>query len=105
MKLLQQDSSDIAVVLLARIADRLDSNATGILNGNAISSSPSTAFAPPFTSIRVNILWFISLILSLSTVLVGIVALQWVREHQRYTDGITSKECVAVYHMRAEALD
>jgi len=33
------------------------------------------------SDVRVNILWFLSLIFSLASVLIGIIALQWLREH------------------------
>ena len=95
---LQEDPNDVAVQLLARIADQL-------ANTTTTSIASPTPFAPSTSAIRINTLWFISLILSLSTVLVGIVALQWLREHQRYTDRITPQECVGAYHMREEALE
>ncbi|KJA27027.1 hypothetical protein HYPSUDRAFT_102429, partial [Hypholoma sublateritium FD-334 SS-4] len=85
--------------LLARIADQLANN------DSSTGSSTATPFAPSASAIRINTLWFISLILSLSTVLVGIVALQWLREHQRYTDRMSPQECVGAYHMREEALE
>ncbi|KDR70743.1 hypothetical protein GALMADRAFT_75965, partial [Galerina marginata CBS 339.88] len=86
---LQPNPNDAAFLLLSRIADRLDNVTTS-------STSSSTNFKPSASSIRINILWFISLILSLTTVLVGIVALQWIREHQRYTDAIKPKEALAI---------
>lgn len=51
-----------------------------------------------------NIFWFLSLILSLVTVLIGTIALQWLREHQSYS-AFSSKETLAVLHMRSEALE
>ncbi|KAF5329430.1 hypothetical protein D9619_009188 [Psilocybe cf. subviscida] len=80
---LQTDSNDTVVSLLSRIADRLDAP----LNASSFTSSPQdfiTSFQPTPSSIRVNILWFISLVLSLTTALVGIISLQWLREHQQY---------------------
>ncbi|KAF9478482.1 hypothetical protein BDN70DRAFT_776691, partial [Pholiota conissans] len=56
------------------------------------------------SSIRINIFWFISLVLSLTTVLVGTIALQWLREHQSYP-GFSPKETLAIHHMRSEALE
>lgn len=53
---------------------------------------------------QINILWFSSLILSLTTVIIGIVSLQWLREHQRYTEPLTSKQALAVFHLRAASL-
>ncbi|PPQ90720.1 hypothetical protein CVT25_005028 [Psilocybe cyanescens] len=54
---------------------------TSSLNSSTISVPP---FTPTASSVRVNICWFLSLVLSLTTVLVGIVSLQWLREHQSY---------------------
>jgi hypothetical protein len=45
-----------------------------------------------------------SLILSLTTVLVGTIALQWLREHQSYP-GVSPKETLAILHMRSESLE
>lgn len=61
-------------------------------------------FSPPSSSVQINILWFSSLILSLTTVIIGIVSLQWLREHQRYTEPLTSKQALAVFHLRAASL-
>ncbi|TFK66745.1 hypothetical protein BDN72DRAFT_734932, partial [Pluteus cervinus] len=35
------------------------------------------------SAVRINICWFLSLILSLSAVLVGVLCLQWLREYER----------------------
>lgn len=53
---------------------------------------------------RVNALWFISLVLSLTVVLVGTVALQWLREHQRYPVQSTPRDKFAIFNMRREGL-
>ncbi|TEB21455.1 hypothetical protein FA13DRAFT_1580817, partial [Coprinellus micaceus] len=37
---------------------------------------------PDSSSTRINTLWFLSLVFSLVTVLIGTIALQWLREHQ-----------------------
>jgi len=43
------------------------------------------------SSIWVNVFWFLSLVLSLTTALVGIVSLQWIRSHlRRLSDGADS---------------
>lgn len=99
-KRLQPDPNTDVVNLLSRIAARLDdpSNATG-------SAIPTQAhFSPSQSAIRLNIFWFLSLVLSLTTVLLGIICLQWLREHQHY-QGTTPKQSYAIFHMRAEALE
>lgn len=83
------------VALLAQIAANSATNA-------------STGVRPPFTpgasTIRLNVFFFLSLILSLSTVLVGIVALQWIREHRQRSNALTPQNMFATLHMRTEAL-
>ncbi|PPQ93762.1 hypothetical protein CVT25_008142 [Psilocybe cyanescens] len=100
-KNLQQNPADVMVILLSQIASRLD----GPLNSSAATLAPpnQTPFVPDASAIRVNAFWFISLVLSLTTVLVGIVSLQWLREHLVYSD-LSPREKYATYHMRAEGL-
>ena len=98
---LQLNASDISANALARIANSLENNG---LNATFPSNSTILFGAPSRSSIRISILWFISLVLSISTLIIGIVILQWIREHQRYTDNLPAKEKAAIFHMRAEAL-
>ncbi|KAF9472404.1 hypothetical protein BDN70DRAFT_844557 [Pholiota conissans] len=102
-KSIRPDSSDLAVVLLARITMQLESgsNVTFEPPTSSLLSLPSGS---PDTT-RVNVFWFLSLILSLTTVLVGIVSLQWLREHQRYSDALPPKQALGIFYMRAEALE
>ncbi|KAJ2933029.1 hypothetical protein H1R20_g4068, partial [Candolleomyces eurysporus] len=70
-------------------------------------SLPASLVVDPFevstTEIRINAVWFLSLTLSLTTVLIGILCLQWLREYQR--DGtLPHKEAVALRQMRFEGL-
>ncbi|PPQ80342.1 hypothetical protein CVT25_003625, partial [Psilocybe cyanescens] len=76
---LQSDPNDIIINLLSHIATRID----GPLDSNPIVIPPvMQTLSPNASSVRVNASWFVSLVLSLITVLVGIIALQWLREHQ-----------------------
>ncbi|KAF9485609.1 hypothetical protein BDN70DRAFT_795525, partial [Pholiota conissans] len=93
-KTLQPDPNTTMITLLARIT--AESTANGV--------QPPASFSPSSTSIHINIFWFSSLILSLTTVIIGIVSLQWLREHQRYTEPLTSKQALAVFHLRSTAL-
>ncbi|KDR70460.1 hypothetical protein GALMADRAFT_76084, partial [Galerina marginata CBS 339.88] len=74
---LQPDPNDIMIALLTRIAISLDNplNGTSLTPINTVLHQKS----PPASSIRINMFWFISLVLSLTTVLIGIVSLQWLR--------------------------
>jgi hypothetical protein len=88
--------------LLFHIASGL--NNTSPFPPSVIPESILAPFSQPTTAVRINVFWFISLILSLTTVLVGTIALQWLREHQSY-GGYSSKEKLAMLHMRSEALE
>ncbi|KAF8962498.1 hypothetical protein BDZ97DRAFT_1825225 [Flammula alnicola] len=102
--LTQDASAAVVISLLTRIADRLDSPTQP-----PSAPLPISTFTASASAVRIGIFWFLSLALSLSTVLVGIVALQWIREYQRYQDVYddfipTPRVQVSTYHMRAEAL-
>ncbi|KAF8069129.1 hypothetical protein FPV67DRAFT_1414677, partial [Lyophyllum atratum] len=51
--------------------------------------------------VRINIFWFLSLTLSLTTVLIGILCMQWIREYHRDAH-ITHKDAIALRQMRYE---
>lgn len=106
-KALQPDPNEAVLALLFQIATRLDPNRPQ--NDTAASEIPTptelldSQSATPAAS-RVNALWFISLVLSLTVVLVGTVALQWLREHQRYPVQILPRYKFAIFNMRREGL-
>ncbi|KAI1791880.1 hypothetical protein LXA43DRAFT_382822 [Ganoderma leucocontextum] len=83
-KLLQEDPTETSAALLAQISAQL---AAG--SGNTASASPSSAgsasFRPDTRSIRINILWFSSLVLSLVSASIGILTKQWLREYMSNT--------------------
>ncbi|KDR78341.1 hypothetical protein GALMADRAFT_1367350, partial [Galerina marginata CBS 339.88] len=99
-KNLKPDPNDAIIGLLSHIATRLD-NATSILPS---ASQLNNEFSPTASSIRINTFWFVSLVLSLTTVLVGIVSLQWLREHQFYPNYLSPKQTFALFNMRSEGL-
>jgi len=86
--------------LLSHIATLIGNAA----NGTIANIPLDLQFSPSPSSYRVNTLWFASLVLSLTTVLVGIVSLQWIREHQQYS-GVTLQEKFSIFCMRKEALE
>lgn len=90
------------ILLLSTIANNLQNSQHN--NTEAIPIS-QPAFSPTPSIVRVNIFLFISLILSLATVLIGIVSLQWLREHQAHTGSFTPQNTFAAVHMRSEALE
>ena len=81
-KQLQPSSSDTVILLLAQISQQL----AALSSGASISippGLPGQAFRPSTSAIRVNILWFISLVLSLTCALLATLMQQWVRRYLR----------------------
>jgi len=95
-KALKQDPAEI---LLLRILTQLE----GRVNGTDILTN--SKFTPTPSDIRVNTLWFLSLIFSLTTVLIGIIALQWLREHLRPHTDLEPQIAFSLHHLNVESLD
>ncbi|KDR83165.1 hypothetical protein GALMADRAFT_238997 [Galerina marginata CBS 339.88] len=101
-KTLKPDPNDNIISLLSVIANRLDNNTLS----TSILPSPvgiRSSFSPTMSAIRINNFWFISLVLSLATVLFGIISLQWIREHQNYPN-LPPKESFALFNLRSDGL-
>ncbi|KAG2008223.1 hypothetical protein CC2G_013677 [Coprinopsis cinerea AmutBmut pab1-1] len=98
-------SDDLSVQLLARISDQLLAAAPNAnLPPNPVTlNTVVEEFTPTPSSVRVNVFWFTSLTIALTTVLVGILCKQWLREYQRY-EGLSPKEAFPVRQMRYEGL-
>ncbi|KAI0316333.1 hypothetical protein OF83DRAFT_1084329 [Amylostereum chailletii] len=73
---LEPDSGDATVVLLSQLVG-------AIVNDTQPSTSPSPAFSAPRTIIDVNVLWFFSLILSLTCALGVTLVQQWTRNYSQ----------------------
>ncbi|TFK44141.1 hypothetical protein BDQ12DRAFT_708156 [Crucibulum laeve] len=94
------DPIDNSTRLLTQIAVELAS-----INGRNATTTilPQENFSPSAIAVRLNTVWFLSLTLSLATALVGILALQWIREYERY--GTTSyKERLDIRQRRYEGI-
>ncbi|KAF8492545.1 hypothetical protein F5888DRAFT_1927607, partial [Russula emetica] len=79
-KQLQPSSSDTVILLLSQISKQL----AALSSGSSISipsGLPGQDFQPSSSAIRVNILWFISLVLSLTCALLATLMQQWVRRY------------------------
>ncbi|KAF5328263.1 hypothetical protein D9619_013378 [Psilocybe cf. subviscida] len=99
---LQPNPNDEIISLLAHIADQMNiSNGCSFLNATFTASQE---LAPPRSNIRVNVFWFISLVLSLTVALIGIITLQWLREHQRYETGVDPAQMFAIFNARSDGL-
>jgi uncharacterized membrane protein YqhA len=75
-KMLNPDSGDTTVRLLAQISQQLPASA----NGSAFSIPPPLKSTPSAAALVCNALWFISLGLSLSCALIATLLEQWARD-------------------------
>lgn len=82
-KKLSPDSSDTTNALLTQISGQL----VNISNGTPLTSvaaQSSQEFKPTTRAVRVNVVWFLSLILSLNCALSATLMQQWVRRYQEF---------------------
>lgn len=96
-KFLQQDSGQATVALLQVVTNHLVENAAQIASTTPQSSRPSD-FA-----VRINILWFMSLVFSLASASVGILAKQWLREYTNRASS-TPREAARIRQFRYSGL-
>ncbi|KAL0566765.1 hypothetical protein V5O48_015238 [Marasmius crinis-equi] len=104
---LRDDPADDTVRILNQISDKLSqlgNNGTTFRVG-AVHPNQNSSFAAPFFAVRINSVWFLSLILSLSTVMLGILCKQWIREHRRDTPSASPKETLELRQIRYESLE
>ncbi|KIK62632.1 hypothetical protein GYMLUDRAFT_42081 [Collybiopsis luxurians FD-317 M1] len=97
------DSNGMTVLLLVRISQQLNSSGTppaDLADPLLTTAGSESSWAP----IRVNILWFLSLSLSLSAALIGILCKQWIREAQRDITTSSRKDAFRLYQLRKESL-
>ncbi|KAI0261951.1 hypothetical protein BC834DRAFT_893418 [Gloeopeniophorella convolvens] len=80
---LQLDSQDASAFYLARISQRLTSD-DGAQASTPVFSDPSS-FSPSASTVWVNALWFLSLVISLTCALLATLLQQWTRRYLRAT--------------------
>ncbi|KAK7032085.1 hypothetical protein VNI00_013455 [Paramarasmius palmivorus] len=108
---LTEDPDEASARILAEILQHLigQNNTAAELTIKAtthVSTSPKTStFGSEAFAIRVNVSWFLSLILALSTVMLGILCKQWIREHRRDTPSSSPKETLELRQLRFESLE
>src|SRR6266436_9698163 len=79
-KQLQPSSSDTITLLLAQISQQLAALSAGS-SFSIPSGLPDQDFRPSTSAVRVNILWFINLVLSLTCALLATLMQQWARRY------------------------
>uniref|UniRef100_A0A0W0GB01 DUF6535 domain-containing protein n=1 Tax=Moniliophthora roreri TaxID=221103 RepID=A0A0W0GB01_MONRR len=95
---LDEDPADTTVTLLTHLISVQ-------VNGSQTTSFEPTPFKPDALSICINIFWFLSLSLSLTSALFGLLCKQWVREHQRDTTTRTPGEGLALRQLRRDSFE
>ncbi|EJD49959.1 hypothetical protein AURDEDRAFT_20414, partial [Auricularia subglabra TFB-10046 SS5] len=98
---LQDDPADTSALLLRDLVFLVAAN-----SNQTVQLAPK---APPGrltdgTIVRLNVFWFVSLCLSLSAALVGILCKQWLREYERDL-GRSPETSLAVRHIRFQGLE
>jgi hypothetical protein len=84
--LLQQDNTQVSAETLVTISQQLAALLSNATSGQeAPSPLPPAAFVPVSYAIRVNVLWFLSLVFSLAAALFGIVIKGWMQEYMVHT--------------------
>ncbi|RPD56504.1 hypothetical protein L227DRAFT_508225 [Lentinus tigrinus ALCF2SS1-6] len=103
--LLQASSSDASVAVLAHISDQLKSFSLNppFINSTIIPSPTPASFRAPRSAIWINVLWFSSLICSLSAASIGIMVKQWLHEAELGLTG-TSREAARIRQYRYDGM-
>ncbi|KAF8650332.1 hypothetical protein AX16_005294 [Volvariella volvacea WC 439] len=99
---LESDPTETTAKMTMQISLQLAnlSNPLGYTGNSALSSLLFNPEPRKPYAVIVNILWFLSLSISLSTVLVGILCLQWIREYQRDAHHLTAMEALLLRQHR-----
>ncbi|KAJ8085374.1 hypothetical protein PM082_011036 [Marasmius tenuissimus] len=92
---LQEAPEDTTVTLLKQISQQL--------NGSSIPEPDK--FEVSSSVVRINVLWFLSLILALVDALFALLCKQWLREHRRHTHTRTPSEALALRWLRNQSLE
>jgi hypothetical protein len=95
---LQEDYTQTSAELLRQISQQL-------ANSSLPAASNSSQFQVQRSDVRVNVCWFVSLLLSLVVALFGIFLKQWMRSYIKWTDVTPDQEAVALRHFRYRSLE
>ena len=106
--MLKQDSQDELLGVLRHIATEFDAYKTGVQRGNLTSVqfkllTPEVAFKAPGFAVRLNGFLFVSLTIALSTALIGMTTLQWIREFER-NPRLGPMDAAVLQHIRLEGI-
>jgi hypothetical protein len=96
---LKEDAAETSVILLRQISLQLSNQPL-----DSLQELKTPTFKAPQSSIRVNTLWFFSLVLSLAAALFGILLKGWMREYMRWTSITPPQDAVGLRQHRFEGL-
>lgn len=99
-KWLKEDPTDVSARVIGEMANLLRPSSVNITNARSSDSSVEP-FVVSGTVVRINVFWFLSLTLSLTTVLIGILCMQWLREYSRDA-ALPHKDAIALRQMHYE---
>lgn len=106
-KWLQPNPQDMSEQLLAQMS-QMSAHLNNLVNQSNAKYPPILTVPIPRTIsasvIRINCLWFLSLSLALSTALIGILCIQWMREYQRDAH-LGNMDSFSLRQMRYEGLE
>jgi hypothetical protein len=95
---LQEDYTKTSPDLLRQISQQL-------ANSSLPAAPNSSQFQVQRSDVRVNVCWFVSLLLSLVVALFGIFLKQWMRSYIKWTDVTPDQEAVVVRQFRYRSLE
>lgn len=98
-QILQEDPNEVSARMLTQIATQLGNPSAQALTPLQISPP----FSPPRWAVIVNIVWVISVSLSLIAALAGILCMQWIREFRRETN-LSAKDKLSLRQLRYDGL-
>ena len=81
---LQPNSQDASAFYLAQVVQLLSENGSQVVISPSLAN-PVTSFTPPTSAVWVNLLWFLSLVISLTCALLATLLQQWTRRYLRLT--------------------
>ncbi|EEB92230.1 hypothetical protein MPER_09292 [Moniliophthora perniciosa FA553] len=87
------------MVLLTQISQQLRDPNVNVTRPDSETSHPDAS------SVLINCLWFLSLILALMSGLLALLCKQWLREHRRDTQTRTAAEALALRQLRRDSLE
>ncbi|KAJ8083508.1 hypothetical protein PM082_009382 [Marasmius tenuissimus] len=91
---LEEGPEDATVALLRQISQQMN---------NTVPTP--VVFEASASNVRINTLWFLSLIIALVDALFGLLCKQWLREHRRPTHTRTPAEALTLRWLRHESLE